>query len=384
MSTGMTPNHNLSIPPLMPGERIANWKPLFLAAVAPLIEQKAEHKAIQILPAFICRRPAERELVREVVIEEHTLQEAFDILIESLDPPQDLQQQMLALCRSDWKPGQPIDDFFYEIKRAAEKAEAPVNMVAIILINQLPGSIQSSLQEWIKTHPVEDRVTARTFISKVRMSLVEKGIALDRGNRDFNRVAKIQQEVVTEGEPNLKPKDAESRNDIGERSQTSVNMIQRGGYTRRRSGFRGYGVRGGFMPERRAGCWICGDIRHFIRDCPKQCCNKCGERGHSLWNCKSKGVFTVNSVKTTNIFQENEAGVVISVTLEGNKISAMLDSGAQPSVIDRKTMYKFNIPFKQVASQVHGLCSSPVKVCGEANMSVDVGSGEAIEQFFWF
>ena len=166
MATGMTPNQNLSIPPLMPGERIANWKPLFLAAVAPLIEQKAEHKAIQILPAFICRRPAERELVREVVIEEHTLQEAFDILIESLDPPQDPQQQMLALCRSDWKPGQPIDDFFYEIKRAAEKAEAPVNMVAIILINQLPGSIQSSLQEWIKTHPVEDRVTARTFISR--------------------------------------------------------------------------------------------------------------------------------------------------------------------------------------------------------------------------
>ena len=44
MATGMTPNHNLSIPPLMPGERIANWKPLFLAAVAPLIEQKAEIK----------------------------------------------------------------------------------------------------------------------------------------------------------------------------------------------------------------------------------------------------------------------------------------------------------------------------------------------------
>ena len=98
MATGMTPNHNLSIPPLIPGERIANWKPLFLAAVAPLIEQKAEHKAIQILPAFIRRRPAERELVREVVIEERTLQEAFDILIESLDPPQDPQQQMLALA----------------------------------------------------------------------------------------------------------------------------------------------------------------------------------------------------------------------------------------------------------------------------------------------
>ena len=40
---------------------------LFMAAVAPLIEKKAEDKAVQMLPAFVCHRPADRELVRDLV-----------------------------------------------------------------------------------------------------------------------------------------------------------------------------------------------------------------------------------------------------------------------------------------------------------------------------
>ena len=34
-----TSHQNLTIPLLLPGELIANWKPLFMAAVAPLIEK---------------------------------------------------------------------------------------------------------------------------------------------------------------------------------------------------------------------------------------------------------------------------------------------------------------------------------------------------------
>lgn len=61
------------------------------------------------------------------------------------------------------EPGQPIDDF-YVIETAANMVEAPVNMIVIILINQLPESIQSFIQEWINIHLVVDRNTARTFL----------------------------------------------------------------------------------------------------------------------------------------------------------------------------------------------------------------------------
>ena len=121
----------LAIPPLHEDELIGEWRPLFMAAVIPLMERKEEEKIIQMLPLFICRRPAERQLVREVVEEVRTIEDAFQILIENLDPPSDPQQEMLKLCRSDRQPGQPIDDFFYQLKSAATRANAPLHIKGV-------------------------------------------------------------------------------------------------------------------------------------------------------------------------------------------------------------------------------------------------------------
>ena len=60
---------NLPIPALKPDERIEDWKPLFKAGVGTLLARGAdgEKLAIGLLPAYINRRTAERELVREVL-----------------------------------------------------------------------------------------------------------------------------------------------------------------------------------------------------------------------------------------------------------------------------------------------------------------------------
>ena len=63
---------------------------------------------VGILPAYVCRRAAERQVVR--VQEAKTLDEAFDILLRTLDPPVDRTQAMVSLCRQDWAPGVLIDD----------------------------------------------------------------------------------------------------------------------------------------------------------------------------------------------------------------------------------------------------------------------------------
>ena len=46
-------------------------------------------KAIQLLPACVNRRPAERELVRDVVRSAETIVGALEILEDTFDPPID-------------------------------------------------------------------------------------------------------------------------------------------------------------------------------------------------------------------------------------------------------------------------------------------------------
>ena len=63
-----------------------------------------------------------------MVEEGKTLDEAFEIL-RTLDPPKDKTHAMVSLCRLDWAPGVLVDDFFFELKMLASRAQAPLNMV---------------------------------------------------------------------------------------------------------------------------------------------------------------------------------------------------------------------------------------------------------------
>ena len=63
------------------------------------------------------RRPAERELVRDIVKEAPTIEGALKTLEDILDPPIHQYQMVQELCRSDWETGNQIDDYFLEIRR---------------------------------------------------------------------------------------------------------------------------------------------------------------------------------------------------------------------------------------------------------------------------
>ena len=105
---------NLPIPALKPDERIEDWKPLFKAGVATLLAKGPEGEALAIglLPAYVNRRTAERELVRELMRDCSELDAAFEVLVSTLDPPVDKYQYMQEMCRLDWVPGVQVDDFF--------------------------------------------------------------------------------------------------------------------------------------------------------------------------------------------------------------------------------------------------------------------------------
>ena len=79
---------NISIPPLIEGQRIEGWQPLFLAATNALVANVNEKVAIQILPSFVCRNDYDQSTILQA-IKETTLEEAFTLLCTSLDPPID-------------------------------------------------------------------------------------------------------------------------------------------------------------------------------------------------------------------------------------------------------------------------------------------------------
>ena len=178
---------NLPIPALQPEERIEDWKPLFKAGVSTLLArgQEGEALAVGLLPAYINRRTAERELVREILSDCSTLDSAFAVLISTLDPPVDKYQHLQEMCRLDWVPGVQVDDFFFQLKRLGVKAGADFKFVCSLFVSQLPKEVQSKAKSWLADCANLDNSSLRTFVREVKSWLVERGVPLDRGSRQF-------------------------------------------------------------------------------------------------------------------------------------------------------------------------------------------------------
>ena len=126
--------------------------------------------------------------------EADNLDTAFETLIKCLDSPIDPQQSLLTLCHKEWEAGVPIGDYFYELRSAAQEAQAPLRMACLALTSQLPPAVQNILKDWIATQDEITKPIARDFIVVVRKRLTEKGIPLDRGNRDLNPLLEVRSE----------------------------------------------------------------------------------------------------------------------------------------------------------------------------------------------
>lgn len=200
---------NTSIPPLHDGERIEEWEPFFTAAVSNLLAKgEAGHAmAKSMLPAYINRRTAERELVKEVIARETTLPAAFQVLKDTLDPPLDKYKTMRELCRLDWCPGVMVDDFFFTLKRLGKHADADAQMICTLLVLQLPDEVRAKAEAWLAENRdnLDDR-KMNVFVAHIKHWLMYKGLALDLGAKPSNVTAV----------PQLESADA-SKSDEGER-----------------------------------------------------------------------------------------------------------------------------------------------------------------------
>ena len=145
---GSQPISQFVIPPLHGDERIEDWEPVFRAAIAPLLlRQDGQKLAIGLLPGYVNRRPAEVEIIKEV-LKRDTLDPAFELL-RTLDDPIDPYDSMQALCKAIWKDGVRIDDFYYKLREEASRTNANLDLVSSILIDQLPRTVKNKAKEFM-------------------------------------------------------------------------------------------------------------------------------------------------------------------------------------------------------------------------------------------
>ena len=252
-----------------------------------------------------------------------------------------------------------MDDYFYSLRTAAEEAGAPLRMACLLLTGQLPPAVQSHIKEWINGREEVTRATAREFIILlVRRVLTEKGISLDLGYRSMNRVMVADNSHEKSLAPKTaplfegEPKSPQNQLPPGPTRHTEVNVVrgmqrERMGRPRYRAGF----SRGG--QARSFSCYFCGEPNHIQRNCPKQFCQKCGKQGHNRRDYYSKRqVLTLDTSEGT---QTNHSGAVIEISLNGCEKWALLDSGANPSIVDAQSLRSIWDNYATNPSRVYGV-----------------------------
>ena len=77
-----------------------------------------------------------------------------------------------------------------------------------------------------------------------------------------------------------------------------------------------------------------------------------------------------------------EDAVVIQVQIGKRTVSALINTGAKPCVMDRKTLINLQLGAMMVdaANQVYGLCNVPVKVLGYIDTEIQLGDRPPLVQ----
>lgn len=378
----------LAVPPLRAGQRLAEWAPLFRAAVAGLVASGNEEFAIALLPGYVNRSVAERELCAEIVCNEKSLKVAIETLL-TLDPPVDKMQQMHSLCRLDWRPGVLVDDFYYDLRRRARFAGdcASLKFVCNLFIGQMPPSVQAKLLAMLGecNDPPTD-AQARTILVKAKELLVEKNVPLTHGCSDFDRMTASGFGAVSTAAISAVGTDGDGHNQI--RAAMSNVPLQGGEVASVRQGqasdlgrkwSRGggqYRPRAATQPVQSQGremrrCFVCGSPDHLMRACTKRCCQRCGKKGHDLRDCSADSVAAVTSRELSS------SSAFVKAFVAENEALVLLDTGASTSVIDSSSLSLWGL-LDQVDTgskpTLYGVTKFGLPVVGSATLDVLIGS----------
>ena len=142
----MATSLSISIPQLGEKQTFEEYEPLFTAAVSTyLVTEEGRAAIIKTLPAYIARREAQRAIAIEAA-KKGTLEEAFKLLKESLDPPVNVYEKTRKYYDMHWTAGQYVDDYFVRMWREAKRAKHTTRQACTNMISQLPDKVAVSMK----------------------------------------------------------------------------------------------------------------------------------------------------------------------------------------------------------------------------------------------
>ena len=114
---------------------------------------------------------------------------------DPLDDPTDKYAMIQSLCRADWIPGTPIDDFYYQLRQKAIHAGANLDLVFSILIAQLAKRVQGQAKDEFASQNGDGNITSesggRKVIMKIKRILSDSVVALDVGCKEIDNLVQI-------------------------------------------------------------------------------------------------------------------------------------------------------------------------------------------------
>ena len=206
-----------------------------------------------------------------------------------------------------------------------------MHMICSVLVSQLPEPVQPAIKEWLKkdTNSELTVTKGREFIRQVKVALTEKGYKHDTGYRDMGRIALMREQEDGGGDGIAESKETE-RDHINEPPGGDILKVRQ--HPRK------------YEPRRNYGGTVKGELKATVP----------GEGDYP------------------------EAAVVVRVHFGSKPIEVMLDTGPQPSVIDKGTVEKLKLVYQLKDSRVYGVGRSPIQVCGTMQVDIDIGSNRVI------
>ena len=89
-------------------------------------------------------------------------------------------------------------------------------------------------------------------------------------------------------------------------------------------------------------------------------------------------------MRTGHLGPWGELAAALSVKLNGEHVSALVDSGAGPSVIDLETVRDLGLETEVISKtgKIFGLAKEPVEVVGTLRLTLDLGNGQILDHSF--
>ena len=276
---------SMEIPHLKPGQKVSDWRGLYIAATL-LLE---ETQKIGYLPIAVDRTPADQKWAFAAA-EKDKLADALDELELRLDGKKNRFQAMsdfFNLQPSCPVTSETLSELFFTVREAGIAANVTIDLIALKFIQHIPGGnkLFTDLEDKINTGMKESELTGLFDEARKRL--------LKRPNKQSEMVP-VEVFHAKEPDPEPMPEWAKELKlqvlaleaSLHARSSTdstsgSEELQNSAFYAKSKS------VKG--ISKELKTCSICGKSNHSAKRCYKRICTKCSGKGHDADKCATRG-----------------------------------------------------------------------------------------------